>query len=431
MTVWQHQVQQLLNPKWRSWLFGDARGDLLNACTDTLLVLGESLVHIQSNTMVELEPGSSEVSLPEHLASKAEGLINDHKLDVNNRSILLLLPPSEFVATTSVMPGLSGEHLVSALKLQQENLLPACDQKLSLAVEPNAALQQENVTALWLSEDRLSELFTAFDNKGLMLAAVKPRLLHLKAGTSATTFIEKDNGLLTAVSLQDQNIVSWLQIHEQDLIQEDFSEQWRAEIANLPSALELDTNNASEYASAVEKDINGSYGFFPAGALNARKKAEKGRQALMAVAALVGVLLLASLPFIAQSFELSLANSRLDSTREMSADARSDQAVVVDFENQWGIFNDFPDQRVREALYQLQEVLGAERLSSLELTDGLIRIQGTSSDPQAILQRLERDPMFTEVVFSRATNNTRYYIDLRLAEVNLEAYMVRYFPDQS
>lgn len=429
MTVWQQQMQQLLNPKWRSWLFGDARGDLLNACTDTLLVLGESLVHMQSNSTVEL---SDSDGLPsELLASEAKKLVNDHKLDANNRSILLLLPPSEFVTTTSVMPGLSGEHLVSALKLQQENLLPAYDHELSLAVEPNATLQQEMVTALWLPEDRLSELFTAFENKGLMLAAVKPRLLHLNANTSVNTFIEKDNGLFTAVSLQDETIVSWLQIHDQDLTQEEFSEQWRAEIANLPSALELDTNEASKYVSTVNKDISSAYNFFPAGALNARKKAEKGRQALMAVAVLVGILLLASLPFIAQSFELSLANSRLDSTREMSADARSDQAVVVDFENQWGIFNDFPDQEVREALYQLEEVLGAERLSSLELTDGLIRIQGTSSDPQAILQRLEQDPMFTEVVFSRATNNTRYYIDLRLAEVNLEAYMVRYFPDQS
>jgi hypothetical protein len=39
--------------------------------------------------------------------------------------------------------------------------------------------------------------------------------------------------------------------------------------------------------------------------------------------------------------------------------------------------------------------------------------------------------MFTEVVFSRATSNTRYYIDLRLATVNFEAYMVRYFPDET
>ena len=77
------------------------------------------------------------------------------------------------------------------------------------------------------------------------------------------------------------------------------------------------------------------------------------------------------------------------------------------------------------------EVLAGEQLSSLELSEGLIRIQGTSSDPQAILQRLEQDPLFTEVVFSRATSNTRYYIDLRLATVNFEAYRVRHCPDET
>jgi hypothetical protein len=115
----------------------------------------------------------------------------------------------------------------------------------------------------------------------------------------------------------------------------------------------------------------------------------------------------------------------------MSVEAREDQAVVVDFENRWGPINDFPDQDVATAMFRLQEVLAGEQLSSLELSEGLIRIQGTSSDPQAILQRLEQDPMFTEVVFSRATSNTRYYIDLRLATVNFEAYMVRYFPDET
>jgi len=80
-------------------------------------------------------------------------------------------------------------------------------------------------------------------------------------------------------------------------------------------------------------------------------------------------------------------------------------------------------------MFTLQNVLSPERLTSLEISEGLVKIQGTSSDPQAILQRLEQDPLFTEVIFSRATNNTRYYIDLRLSPVNFEAYMVRYFPD--
>ena len=126
-----------------------------------------------------------------------------------------------------------------------------------------------------------------------------------------------------------------------------------------------------------------------------------------------------------------MANARLESNRELSVEARQDQAVVVEFENRWGAINEFPQQNVAAAMFRLQEVLAGEQLSALELSEGLIRIQGTSSDPQAILQLLEQDPLFTEVVFSRATSNTRYYIDLRLATVNFEAYRVRHFPDET
>ena len=80
-------------------------------------------------------------------------------------------------------------------------------------------------------------------------------------------------------------------------------------------------------------------------------------------------------------------------------------------------------------MYTLQAVLSPTQLSSLEISKGIVRLQGSSSEPQAILQRLEGDPMFTAVAFSRATSNDRFFIDLRLSTVNFDAYMVRYFPD--
>jgi len=63
------------------------------------------------------------------------------------------------------------------------------------------------------------------------------------------------------------------------------------------------------------------------------------------------------------------------------------------------------------------------------MTDTTKASPAHSQEPQAILERLEQNPMFTEVVFSRATNNSRYYIDLRISTVNFEAYMARYLPD--
>ena len=141
-------------------------------------------------------------------------------------------------------------------------------------------------------------------------------------------------------------------------------------------------------------------------------------------------LVISAIPFLAQSIEFRNLASSLDLQRVMAFEARQDQQVVVNFENEWGVISDFPDQQIRRAMYALQNVLSPDRLSSMEITEGLIKIQGTSSEPQALLQRLEQDPIFTEVIFSRATNNSRYYIDLRLSEVNFEAYMVRYFPDE-
>jgi hypothetical protein len=140
--------------------------------------------------------------------------------------------------------------------------------------------------------------------------------------------------------------------------------------------------------------------------------------------------LLSDIPFIGQSLEFRSLTASLESQRELSIEARQDQAVVVSFENEWGPINDFPVQQVGDAMFTLQSVLSPDRLSSLEVSEGVVRIQGTSQEPQAILERLEQNPMFTEVAFSRATNNSRYYIDLRISTVNFEAYMVRYLPDE-
>jgi hypothetical protein len=121
-------------------------------------------------------------------------------------------------------------------------------------------------------------------------------------------------------------------------------------------------------------------------------------------------------------------NGTLESVRELSSAAREDRAIVQNFEDTWGPINDFPIQNVREALFTLQSILSPEQLTSFELSEGIIKIEGQSAQPQAILQRLEQDSNFTEVAFSRATNNSSYYIDLRLSTVNFEGYTVRYFP---
>lgn len=409
----------------RRYLLGDARAELSNTVSDRIVVGNDELIHIESSRSAPLVANAS----AEQIAQTVKNLLGEANA---NSNIELLLAPSEFVTTSQSMPGVNADNLESAILLQRDSLLPALDEPLSMAISTSTnANLDNNVVALWLPSKRLQELFAAFAQHGLNLIAVLPRILgktHNRE-TEVAELIEEDDGHVTAVRLQNGSLITWLQLDKSDLTHSDFANQWESETATFTSAVLTDATDLDAYPS--ERSTGKDYLFFPQGALDAHKRVEKGRQLLIAALLAVGLMLLSSTPLIFQSIEFRMANSRLDATREMSADARSDQGIVVNFENQWGAINDYPDQQLRAAMFRLQEVLGNEQLSSLELSEGLIRIQGTSADPQAILQRLEQDPMFTEVVFSRATNNTRYYIDLRLATVSFEAYMVRYFPDAS
>lgn len=412
----------------RKAILGDARADLRNSISDHLLISGNKLVHLESGKSAQLDQEADSKALaPESIANTAKDLLGQ---SISASKIELLLPPSEFLATSQAMPGVSSENLISALQLQRESLLPSYEEDLSLAVVGSNVESTEgnSVTALWLSTERLQSYFTAFNQAGLKLIAVMPRNLSTTAVANNYSLIEEDTDQLTAITVEQDVLVQWLQVERSDLDQPEFAEQWQAATSILTDATHLMADDVSSYAAGSSE---ADYRFYPQGALQAQRRVEKGRQLVAAAAVCAGLLLLAAVPFLFQSFELRMANARLESTQNMSAEARADQSVVVNFENQWGAINDYPDQQLRQAMFRLQELLGNERLSSLELNEGLIRIQGTSSDPQAILQRLEQDPMFTEVVFSRATNNTRYYIDLRLATVSFEAYMVRYFPDAS
>jgi hypothetical protein len=103
---------------------------------------------------------------------------------------------------------------------------------------------------------------------------------------------------------------------------------------------------------------------------------------------------------------------------------------VRQFDISWGVLNEFPRQNLPDVLLQLQTVLSPNVLTSLEIDEGSVEIEGERDDPQSLLQLLERNSMFTGVDFARATNNNRYYIELRLSTVDYDAYRQWYFPDE-
>ncbi|PCJ27737.1 MAG: hypothetical protein COA96_02485 [SAR86 cluster bacterium] len=424
---WRAQLLSSLPVAVRTLIQGASGRDLIKNISITLLVHDGHLLHIESERSVKLSGDDVQ-----SLAIASRSVINEEQRE---NPVLLLLPPGEFVTTTIQMPGIAKENLAAALQIQSETVLPSFEETLALAINPKSADHNTEHTALWITQNRLSELFSAFADQGLFLAAIKPRLLNISSNNTneigISNIIDSDANTVTYAVLDNGVLQKWLHINKSDLEQEVFSEQWEKAIASD----KVNTNNLElsiekDYFGLTGKNFNQEYCFFPRGALLAKRRNETGKRYIVAAVVVAAMLFIGAMPFIAQSLEFRSLAATLESQRQMASTAREDQSVVVSFENEWGLINDFPQQRIRDAMFTLQNILSPDVLSSLEVSEGLIKIQGTSTEPQAILQRLEQDPMFTEVIFSRATNNSRYYIDLRLSTVNFDAYMVRHFPDE-
>jgi hypothetical protein len=431
----REQLTAYLPPQVRTLIKGASGRDLVRKIDTSFLLFDNKIVHLETRDAVEIE-GTDALSIAAACAELLRTLSAEQRKEC---AALLLLPANFFVATTITMPGVAKENLVSALKLQADSILPSLEEPLSLAINSLSATQGEEHLALWMLETTLSDLFDAFSAKDIFLAAVKPRFMNGSSETPSGAndksgarirILDVDEETETCVVIEDSILKAVLHVRKQDLQQEVFQQQWQETLAQDSSKNAIELKDAADYYSRIDAQANQEYCFFPYGALNATRRTAQGKQTLAAAAAVVALLFIAYVPFLLQSLEFrSLANT-LEIQREMASDARQDQAAVVSFENEWGLISDFPEQRLREAMFTLQNILRPDTLTSMEVSEGLIKIQGSSNEPQAILQRLEQDPMFTEVVFSRATNNQRYYIDLRISTVNFEGYMVRYFPDE-
>jgi hypothetical protein len=405
----------------REILEGGSKKQLLARINQRLLLVNNELIHLNSGRSEVICEQTLEIA-PEQIASAASKLMGSVPIE----GVILYLPPGDFVATSINMPGVSKDNLMSALKLQVDNLFPSFADSLDLTLGGNSVANDANSIALWFVEKTTSSLFEAFKKVDLFLVAVAPRNL-IDLDQSAVVDFDSRGG--TLVELDNGSLSSWLHINQLDLHDAALNRQWLESLEAVASETLLNLNGMESFTLIDHSNTPSDYCFIPSGAMQARKKEEKGRNIVLAAGAFVFLIMLSSVPFLIQSYQFRTLAATLATQRVESADARENRAVVVNFENEWGQITDFPLQELQQAMFTLQNILQPDQLASFELSEGVIKIQGTSSEPQAILQRLEQDPMFTEVVFSRATNNSRYYIDLRLSTVNFEGYMARYFPD--
>lgn len=450
------QVRHWLSSAGRSLNTTDPGAALLRRVNVVLMQFDNRLYHLDQGDWVELAANTEQVYGAAIIADAASRLLagnrqaeraHDTSTDAGAAknlaaNVLLLLPPSGFLATPVDLPGVSASAIRPALQLQADSLLPGYDDPLSLAInaaEKTDTTTAEPLTAFWLPTATLDALHSAFADQSLFLVAVMPRPAWLAAQKDAVVIDDQDGHHQVLLSCRDGVVRQCLQTSLDDLDVPAFEQQWQAETAALTaSAATLMTlHSADDYLRAARQHSGGArhltgsdYTIVPADALAARHQFDKGKRLWLAAAVLAVITTLGALPFLVQSLQLrSLANT-LAEQQQLAAPARENQLAVRDFEARWGVLTEFPRQNVPAMLLALQEEVSPNVLTSLELDEGYISIEGESDDPQGLLQQLEMNPMFTEVDFARATSNNRYYIDLRLTTVNFPAYQEWYFPEE-
>lgn len=392
-------------------------------------------------------------------AARLLGLADDRNAaaaDNYLKNVLLLLPPAEFLATPVNLPGIAATAVRAALQLQASTLLPAWDKPLSIAVHSPSADDNVPQVALHIPAERLDQMFEGFAERGLFLALVAPRPMILNQNSVTETHTaspivleDRDSRDLTRTVMQSGKLTQYLYTAVHDLEDENFAAAWEHELAQqkrgqegLAASKETDVvsqiyASAEHYQAAVRRrgdefyqQVGSAYLFCPAGALAARHQFDRGKRMWQAAALVAGIAALSALPYLLQTIQIAILKSTSETQLALSAPARTNQAVVRDFESQWGVILEFPRQQVPEVMRALQAEISPSVLTALEIEDGFISIEGDSSDPQNLLQQLEENPLFTEVDFARATNNNRYFIDLRLTTVNFPAYQEWYFPER-
>jgi len=409
----------------------NARGQLLRQINTVLLVYEDRLYDLGNARWCSLTTEANS-DKAQAIASAAASLLD---AQTANSKILLLMPGSDFLATPVNMPGVARENLNAAVQLQTAVILPSYEMPLRFALNtvPTAREQTQADIVLWTNESLLDGLFSAFAVAGLFLTAVMPRALAAAPTVESgldSVIADSDTHTLTHLVYRRGVLTEYLQINRADLNDPEFQRQWQQSTASH-GGITLALESAQDYLdNHLSRPLEREYCFLPAGAQAALQQLQKGRRRVMAAAAAVVLVLLAGLPFLWQSVQFRMLQANLQTQRELAAEAREDQAVVRNFEQRWGVLNEFPRQQLAATLQQLQEVLSPSVLSSLELDEGLIEIEGESDDPQSLLQELEQDPIFTGVDFARATNNNRYYIELRLSTVDFDAYRQWYFPEE-
>ena len=341
----------------------------------------------------------------------------------NPKFVRLLLSSDEFISTELALPGIAAKDLKSAAELQGHSIFPGIQSAVLSFISPEPLVgKPDTYLVIWITQRRLDGLFDALKMEGIFLWEVIPAAAIVASTLPKKIFKDCGAAITTYVSSSNSFPIHWSQVHSSDFENEDFRQHWGNELNETCS-----TEFVKPFRISESEISRSSVLFKPAEARALDDTRRRNGQIKRASFAVAIAILLCAVPFLIQSVQFRLLANEIVDVRSLSETAHQNRDFVVSQQEEWAAINEYPEQNIPDIMFSLQELLYPDKLKNLEITEGIIEIEGESSNPQLILQRLEQHPLFTEAAFSRATNNNRYFIDFRLSTVNYDGYMVRYF----
>lgn len=406
------------------------KGEILNRIDVSLVVFEKYLINTQNGEYRELQQQQQSLLTPDSIARAARSLLPDNE---ETPSILLLLPTSEFVATSYAMV-VTGEKMVrSALELQAHSLIPGYENELLMGVNG----RRSRGVALWWPVMKANNYFAAFKKKGLFLSAIMPRSLAAAEKEDAgQDVIIKDEDCEHCVQLHwsDGAVKSLLSVNRRDLEQPEFGQQWRDATATMSAVSEQSVTRLEDW-TALRKQITGqfSYCFFPKGSELASKRLESGKKKKIIAGISAAAMLLLSMPFISTWMQVRELEAELETYQELSQEARRLQSSIYDMEDEWGALYEYPYQQISSILLSLNDLdVIQSSLTSFQVNKGVVDIQGYTQDPAYLVELLAEKEEFFDVEQSRSTSSTssargdRFGIRMNLSGVDFERYESNY-----
>lgn len=352
--------------------------------------------------------------------------------------IALVLPSSEFVATSLNLPAVAAQNLENVVNLQKESLLPGVTEPLLLAVQ--APTEGERTIALWLPLKRAEELWQAFKQVGFFVRCIIPRpLMALPNKKSKSYFVyDEDSTHITGVEWSSDVIQNWLHIPKIDRENSAFEEQFEESISRFSGLEQKWKTYSNDWKKLYKLPVRAyDYAFTPpsASAFLAKKAKNKKTSRIT----LLILLLVASLGggvSYAIDYQKNL-EQQLYQLKKRTRNISKLRSEVGEINQKIGPIINFPDQPVILILNSLNGLIPKDSwLVGFRIEGGKIKFEGYSPNPTAMIETLTKIPQIHQIEQNRGTTTERgrkelrFGISFKLKDYDLASYWMEYFPNK-